>query len=157
MALGIGVEPCCEALGPETGGGLGPLWAKCPFTEIQHSVAGPSRVPQPPGAEGSAEGGESYREIRAVWRGLSEASGPSLSFLPLCRPPGNQGYSRFPPVAEGTKGQTGQKWGNPRLNPSVCPAGPDSLRLDGRRLEGRKPAARPALLPLRKVSLGGAD
>lgn len=92
--------------------------------------------------------------MRAVWRGFSEALGPPLSFLPPCRAPGNQGYSRFPPVAQGKKGQTGQKRGNPRVSPSVGPAGPDSLRLEGRRLEGRKPGARPSLLPFRKVSLG---
>ncbi|XP_014397253.1 PREDICTED: WW domain-binding protein 11-like [Myotis brandtii] len=68
------------------------------------------------------------------------------------RAPGTQGYSRFPPVAQGKKGQTGQKRGDPRVNPSVCPAGQDSLRLEGRKLEGRKPGARPSLLPFRKAS-----
>lgn len=94
--------------------------------------------------------------MRAVWRGLSEALGPPLSFLPPCRAPGGQGYSRFPPVAQGKKGQTGQKKGNPRVSPSVGPAGLDSLRVDGQKVEGQsqKPGGRPSLLPFRKVSLG---
>lgn len=101
--------------------------------------------------------GDSCRHLGAVrescsWRALSEASRPPhLTFLPLCRPQGSQGYSRFPPVTEARKGRTGPKWGNPPLNSAVCPAGPARSRLDH-----RKSASRP-LLPLRKVSLKSAD
>ncbi|KAM7105974.1 uncharacterized protein WM277_023268 [Molossus nigricans] len=60
------------------------------------------------------------------------------------RPPGSRSYSRFPPLPKAMKGQTGQKWGNPRLNSSVCPAGPDSLRLEPRKSAARPPRKAPA-------------
>nr|KAF6407231.1 hypothetical protein HJG59_009900 [Molossus molossus] len=59
------------------------------------------------------------------------------------RSQGSQSYSRFPALVEASKGQAGQKWGNPHLNSSVCPAGPDRSRLEGRTSEAR---------PLRKPS-----
>lgn len=156
-------------LGPGGWGGLGSLWGKVPCSLwswalravaelcswLSNSVAGSGLCFHSLRGtavgfwgvwEKAAAGGESCR------RGLSEASGPPHPpSSPPCRPRGSQGYSRFPIVTEARKGQTGQKWGNPRLNSSACPAGSDSSRLDP-----RKSAAR-SLLPLRKVSLRSTD